>query len=194
MRHVRLALILLPLGAGVTLAVAWAGALGRGFREADLLEQYTPVGPSHHWLVHRWDVTTGTRIMSSVWYGSAREPYNAGPPARLLAGWGRIEAPDGMQPVPARRIDEGWGFPMRAMACGVVSVDNVAGEPSVKHEDVWQLRDSSGTDVRGRYVPTRPIWLGLGIDTLVYGLSIMVAAALARDGWRLLRRRGAAAP
>ncbi len=188
MKHALLALLLLLLGAAVSLGVAWGGALGRGFGKAGLLEQYAPVGPTHHWLVHRWDVVAGTRIMSSVWDGNVGEPYNQGPPERLLSAWGRIDVPDAEHTREVRQIDEAWGFPLRAMACRFESIPTLGGAPLESREHILSLRVAEGADDRGRYVPMRPIWLGLGIDTVLYALGLMVTTALVRDGWRLLRR------
>ncbi len=185
-------LALLPLGAVISVAVAWGGALTSNLAAGNLLELYAEIENGWHWEVYRWDTAMGTRLLSRSWEGMAPGPYNHGDPAALEPRWGAIPRPDRSAPQEQADVLEGWGFPFRALGCRA-SMRMDGDEFKTVTTGVLDLRDPQVPGARGLYLPLHPLWGGLALDVLLAGLCTLVVYAMARDARHALARRRAAA-
>jgi hypothetical protein len=175
----------------MTLAVAWGGALTTDLARGRLLELYADLGNGWHWEVYRWDRVLGARVLSRSWEGLAPGPYNHGDPAALEPSWGGVPRPDPAAPQEQADVVEGWGFPFRAFGCGA-SMRMAGEEMQTTTAGVLNLAEPRAPGDGGLYLPLEPLWAGLALDTLLWGLLALVAHALARDARRALARRRAA--
>ena len=180
---------LLAAGAALSVAVAWTSALTLDVSHGRLTELYTELGQEHHWEIYRWDNAPGTRVFSRTWYGFAPGPYNNGDPADLLASWGRTVPPDPDTPEVVSYIDEAWGFPFRSVACRTVSRPTPEGRHTTVSSHVLRLTKPRRPGGSSLYLPLRPVWGGLAVNSLLYALLVLVIYAVARDIRRAIRRR-----
>lgn len=187
----RLGLIggLLALGAFLNLAVAWTWGLATSFTRGPALECYAALGEDHHWTVHRWNRPAATRIISKSWHGFGGGPYPKGSPSFLLAAWGRIEPPDVTTPGTVTQIDEAWGFPLRTVACRV-TVCEQQDRSTLSYANLLALGAVNEDGQQEGYLPLRLIWWGFAVNSVLYGLLVLVVYAALRD---LTRLGGAAA-
>ncbi len=183
-RRVVVVAVFLVLGAVLNLAVAWGGAAASDFGTGEVLELYAGLGDARHWEVYRWERFLGTRILSRTWRGPAPADANDGDPAELLSGWGEIRPPAAATAEDATQIDEAWGFPARTLSCRSDSAHDRG-----RMSGVIRLGGGSG-DVT--CLPAQPIWPGVALNTVCYGLVSMVAFGAGRDASRALRSKTAA--
>ncbi len=174
-------LIVAAVGAVLNVAVAWTCALTMDLGRGQVSELFADIGPDHHWEVYRWDNLAGTRVMSRCWRGFAVGPFNHGDPADHLTFWGRIGRPTAPMPNVRSEIDEGWGLPMRSMACYFTAQSTTDGEPESHNSGVFSIRKSSGIGERGLHLPMTPLWLGSVVNTIVYALVIVAVHGALRD-------------
>ncbi|MHC4275205.1 MAG: hypothetical protein ACYSUR_16275 [Planctomycetota bacterium] len=180
---------LLAIGAVVNVATAWACALALDIGEASVSELYTPLGPEHHWEVFRWDAAPGTRVVARCWRGMGPSPYNPGAPELLLPRWTSIDPPDRDTPEAVSHVGEAWGYPMRSMSCGSVSRPAADGSLITATRGIARLQSSDRRGGAGLYLPTKPIWTGFSVNTVLYALVGLAVYGALRDSSRLLRRR-----
>ena len=180
--------LLLPLGALINVAVAWAGALFSDLASGKLCELYAELPGGHHWEVYRWDRALGTRVLSRCWLGPAPGPYNHGDPAKLLPRGGRLFPLDTAAPQEQSDVEEGWGFPFRSLSCRA-AIRPDGGATKTTTTGAIRLRVPRRAGERGLYLPLVPLWGGFALDALLYGLLSLVLYAAARDLRRALRRR-----
>jgi len=181
--------VLLAIGAVVNVATAWACALALDIGEASVSELYTPLGPEHHWEVFRWDSTPGTRVVARCWRGMAPSPYNPGAPELLLPRWTNIDPPDRNTPEVVAHVGEAWGYPMRSMSCRSVSRPAADGSLITTTSGIARLQSADRRGGAGLYLPTKPIWTGFSINTVLYALVGLAVYGAIRDSSRLMRGR-----
>jgi hypothetical protein len=189
-RRILIGCCLLVLGAVTTVSIAWIGAATTDAARGAALELYAKIGAEHHWTVYRWNRAVSTRIISRSWRGFGGGPYREGRPEILLARWGRIEPPDPATTGTVMQVDEAWGIPLKAMACGVHVIDEAGGAVSVSADAMWRLggrAGGGGNDLR--YLPLRPLWWGLAVNAVLYAVLSLVVYAAVRDATRLVVRR-----
>ena len=177
-RRLLIGCCVLALGAATTVSVAWIGAATTDAARGAALELYAKIGAEHHWAVYRWNRAVSTRIISRSWQGFGGGPYREGRPEILLAGWGRIARPAPATTGTVTQVDEAWGFPLKALACGVRVIDEAGGGLSVSRDAMWRLGGRAGGG--DRYLPLRPLGWGLAVNSALYAvLSLVVYAAAA---------------
>ncbi|MHC4429569.1 MAG: hypothetical protein ACYS0D_13340 [Planctomycetota bacterium] len=172
-----------------TVAIAWIGAATTDAARGAVLELYAKIGAEHHWTVYRWNRAVSTRIISRSWSGFGGGPYREGRPEILLAGWGRIEPPDPATTETVTQVDEAWGFPLKAMACGVRVIDEAGGAVGVSTDAMWRLGGRAAGGGYDRYLPLRPLVWGLVVNSALYAVLSLVVYAAARDATRFVSRR-----
>ena len=185
-RRILTILLFLVIGAILNVAVAWTFAATLDVGRGSVLELYKCVDDSHHWEVFRWDRGAGTRVMSRSWRGQGPAEYNEGNPELLLARWGSIESPDLNTTDEISRIDEAWGYPMRAIALRFTSSRAPDGTTTTT-ENYLKLAAT------GRSLPVEPLWAGFAVNSIIYALASLVIYALGRDAISALRHRRAPA-
>lgn len=172
--------LFLLAGAVINVAVAWTCVWVGDFGSATALELYAPLGENHHWTVYRWNLSAGTRVMSTCWRGVVGGPYNRGRPETLLPAWAGITPPDPVAPARLTTVSEAWGFPMRSLASRT-GTQRTAGRKTTTTSKILRLGAVS--------LPGAPIFSGFAINSFLYALVVWVVGALARDMRRAVRRR-----
>ena len=172
--------LFLLAGAVINVAVAWTCVWVGDFGGATALELYAPLGENHHWTVYRWNLSAGTRVMSTCWRGVVGGPYNRGRPETLLPAWAGITPPDPVAPARLTTVSEAWGFPMRSLASRT-GTQRTAGRKTTTTSKILRLGAVS--------LPGAPIFSGFAINSFLYALVVWVVGALARDMRRAVRRR-----
>jgi hypothetical protein len=181
--------VLLAIGAVVNIAAAWASALALDIGAAPVSELYTPLGPEHHWEVFRWDAAAGTRVVARCWHGMAPSPFNPGEPELLLPHWSNIDPPNRDAPEAVSHVGEAWGYPMRSMSCRFVSRPAADGTMTTDTSGIARLQSADRRGGSGLYLPTKPIWTGFSVNTVLYALAGLVVYGAMRDTSRRLRGR-----
>jgi hypothetical protein len=118
-------------------------------------------------------------------------PVNFGRPQELLPRWGRINVPDPAVRENRSQVVEAWGVPMRCLSCTVSTRPAPDGGSMSTTTGVMWLRASDAPGARGFYLPWRPIWTGIVVNTALYALACMVVYAVVRDIIIRTRRRRA---
>lgn len=199
-----------------TLLVSWACAAWVDYhadRDARTTEMFAAArlkGPGYeHWLVAGFALP-GYREITSAWYDPGIVPYNDrrafrdDDPAELLPAWC-----DGFNPSDAGtsggrhvRIAHGWGWPFVALWYEEAADVNAGGTPFAPQTGPaipigFVDRVTATHTVRvPRFLPVRPIWGGLLLNTLIFAIAwalllvaMFVGGSRLRRRWRLKRGR-----
>jgi hypothetical protein len=215
-RRVGVILLLLVAGAIVNVAVAWGWAwlIVPKYDATRSAHRRLPTG--NDWIMFRLDTWGMTKVVSWIpagHYSPPILPLNVPrcEPEGLLANWSRIRSPmlpqdsaitfRNLGPIgqtvcgPSQVIvDQAYGIPCRAMACGWGTADVFAYTPFPTPVgpmvDGFELTPPNVLGAHGRAIPTKIIWGGLAINTLFYAgiLWLLFAAPFALRRRRRIKR------
>lgn len=184
------AVVLLVLGAVLTLALAWAAAAVAPVDLARPPERRSvrlPSGervPYLHWREGTRDLLKWHLLMIRSEEEAQGYPLGPGP------WWSRVADAEAFSPDPRTfinvRVEMASGWPMRSMRWGYVVIGSKDLEPK------WcAIRLSDHTTVepwslaKKRALPLQPLWFGFAVDTLALA-ALLLPVPL---GWRWLVRR-----